>query len=786
MKFSESWLRTLVQPTLNSEQLAHVLTMAGLEVEEQEAAAPAFDHVVVAEVLSVTRHANADRLNVCSVNVGEAEPLQIVCGAANVAAGLKVPCARIGAVLPGDFRIREAKVRGVESFGMLCAAVELGLAEASDGLLVLPADAPVGMSLRQYLDLDDTLLTLKLTPNRADCLSLLGIARDVAALCQAPLSLPAITPAPVGSSLSLPVTVEAAQACPRYAGRVIDGVNAAASTPVWMQRRLERSGLRSISPLVDVTNYVLLEQGQPLHAFDLDRLQQGISVRFAREGEQLALLNEKTISLTPDMLVIADASGPLALAGIMGGSASAVGDGTTRIFLESAFFAPDVIVGKSRILGFGSDSSHRFERGVDFARTLEALERATALIVDICGGQAGPIVEVCSDLPARPPVALRVERARRVLGLSLDVDRMRDILLSLGLQVSGDAEVLQVTPPSYRFDIQIEEDLYEELARVVGYDNIPATLPARPVGMLAVAENRRSRQELAAQLVGRDYQEVVNYAFVDADWESRLLNNDQPIRLQNPIASQMSVMRSSLLGGLLATLQNNLNRRHERVRLFELGRCFLRGDGEYEQPERLAGLIYGARLPEQWGSAGERVDFFDVKGDVEAVLAGKAVRFERTTHPALHPGRGADIVLDGRVIGCVGELHPAHVQRLGLPQAPELFEIDLQAVLAQDLPRAGELSKFQPVRRDIAVLVDEDVPAQALLDSLQATASPLVQAVKLFDVYRGKGVTEGQKSLAFAVTLQDTRKTLLDTEIEGEIANLIKVLEDKHKACLRK
>lgn len=786
MKFSESWLRTLVNPSLSSDELAHLLTMAGLEVEEQEAAAPAFHSVVVAEVLSIAKHENADRLNVCQVNVGEAEPIQIVCGASNVAAGLKVPCARIGAVLPGDFTIKQAKVRSVESFGMLCSAKELGLAEEADGLLVLPADAPVGQNIRDYFDLDDTLLTLKLTPNRADCLSLLGLARDTAALTAAPLTLPAIEVASVTASQTLSVSVTANEACPRYCGRVITGVNPAASTPAWMVQRLERSGLRSISALVDVTNYVLLEQGQPLHAFDLDKLNGGLQVRFATAGETLVLLNEKTITLSADMLVIADASGPVALAGIMGGAGSAVGDATTNIFLESAFFAPSVIVGKSRVLGFGSDSSHRFERGVDFGHTEQALQRATALILEICGGQAGSVTEVTSSLPVRAAVNLRIARANRALGLQLSSAEMHGIFTRLGLAVEDAGDVLKVTPPSYRFDIEIEEDLYEELARVVGYDQIPATLPARPTGMLPVAEHLRSREAVANVLVGRDYQEVINYAFVEADWESRLLNNSTPIKLQNPIASQMSVMRSSLIGGLLATLSSNLNRKQDRVRVFEIGRCFLRGNDGYDQPERISGLLYGSREAEQWGVSASRVDFFDLKGDVEALLQGLPVRFEKAEHSALHPGRSARVLLNDLEIGILGELHPGHVQHYGFAVAPQVFELDFAAALRANLPKAGELSKFQAVRRDIAVLVDEAVPVQDLLDSLIETASSLVQTVKLFDVYRGKGVTEGQKSLAFAVTLQDTRKTLLDVEIESEITNLIKVLEDKHKACLRK
>lgn len=785
MKFSEQWLRSLINPPLNSEQLAHLLTMAGLEVEEQSSAAPPFSKVVVAEVLSLNKHENADRLNVCQVNVGLAEPIQIVCGASNVAAGLKVPCALVGAELPGDFKIRQAKVRGVESFGMLCSAKELGLAEEADGLLVLPADAAVGETLRNYLQLDDQLLTLKLTPNRADCLSLQGLAREVSALTGTPNVEIDVAPVEVMHQQQLAVKVDAPDACPRYVGRVIRGINFAAATPEWMVRRLERSGLRSNSAVVDVTNYVLLEMGQPLHAFDRAKIEGGVKVRFAKAGEQLLLLNDKTIELSADMLVIADGVAPLALAGIMGGSASAVSAETQDIFLESAFFAPEVIAGKSRRLGFGSDSSYRFERGVDFAATRSALERATRLILDICGGEAGPVVESIAALPARPVVSLRLSRLQRVIGVPFAVNQVLSMLQSLGMGCEQTDDVIRVTPPSYRFDIEIEADLIEEVARLYGYENVPVRPPLARSEMLPLPGKLRPLALLMQQMLARDYQQVINYAFVDETWEQNLLGNTQPVRLQNPIASQMSVMRSSLLGGLLANLQHNLNRKHERVRLFEIGRVFLKQEDGYDQPERLAGLAYGLLAPEQWGVVARKVDFFDVKADVESLLANAEIRFSRAEHAMLHPGRTANIELGGKVIGVLGELHPRWVQHYGLPAAPLMFEVDMVAIGKVDLPQAVSLSKFQPVRRDIAVLVAETSPLQHILDSLNSEKTSIISEIALFDLYRGKGIEEGMKSLAFRIVLQDMHKTLTDEEVEAAVSHLLAVLEQRHGAKLR-
>lgn len=776
MQFSEFWLRTFVNPPLTSEELSHLLTMAGLEVEEMTSVAPAFEKVVVGQVLTKDKHPDADRLNVLTVDVGQAEPLNIVCGAGNVTVGMKAPCALVGAKLPG-IEIKQAKVRGIASFGMMCSEKELGLAEESAGLMVLAADAVVGQSIREHLDLDDHLITLKLTPNRSDCLSLNGIAREVAALTGAPLqSIPQASIKQTGSQ-SRKVKLTASAACPRYSGRVISGVNAKAATPAWMVQRLQRCGLRSISALVDVTNYMLLELGQPLHAFDLNKLNGDIEVRFARAGESLKLLNEQVVVLKDDMLVIADSKGPVALAGVMGGADSAVGDATTDIFLESAFFAPSAIVGKSRLLGFSSDSSYRFERGVDFAATQTALDRATQLILDICGGQVGAVTEVQGDLPARNPVKLRTSRVLRVLGVALKAEEIAKILSRLGMQFQQKGDEFSVTPPSYRFDIAIEEDLIEEVARIYGYENIqPAPIQAR-MTILPHVEAQRPLGKLRQSMVLRDYQETINYAFVEAEWERDLCGNATPIALKNPIASQMSVMRSSLLGGLLSALRTNLARKQPRVRLFEIGGCFTTEAGSYAQDERLAGLAYGGAVSEQWGAPARNVDFYDVKGDVEALFAPRRLSFQASPHPASHPGRSARILLDGRAIGWIGELHPQWQQQYDLPQALVWFEAELGALAQDSVPKLADVSRFPPVRRDIAVLVDENVTVQSLLDGMRAAKAPNAVELALFDVYRGKGVDQSKKSLAFRVLLQDTQKTLTDNEIEENMARLVAELQ---------
>jgi len=778
MQFSETWLRTFVNPSLSSEQLAHLLTMAGLEVEDMSCVAPDFDKVVVAQVLTIDKHPDADRLKLLTVDVGQNEPLTIVCGAKTVKVGLKAPCALVGAQLPG-FKIKQAKVRGIASFGMMCSETELGLAEESDGLMELPSDAEVGQCIRKHLDLDDKLITLKPTPNRSDCLSLYGIAREVSALTGEPLRpIPRVEIKPSDKS-ACKVKVSAPLACPRYVGYVITGVNAKACTPAWMVQRLQRCGLRSISVLVDVINYVLFELGQPLHVFDFNKLEGDVEVRFARAGERLKLLNEQTVDLREDMLVIADSKQPIALAGVMGGANRAVDDTTADIFLESAFFSPSVIVGKSRSLGFSSDSSFRFERGVDFAATNIALDRAVELILSICGGQVEAVTEVLGSLPERNPVNLRLSRVLRVLGISLQIEDIAKILTRLGMQFTQQNDEFFVKPPSYRFDIAIEEDLIEEIARIHGYENIQAKPPQVAMSMLPLHETQRPLTKLRQALVMRDYQETINYAFVDAEWERNLCGNATPIVLKNPIASQMSVMRSSLLGGLLDALRSNLARKQSRVRIFELGACFLADASRYVQHERVAGIVCGTVMPEQWGAEARNVDFYDVKADVEALFMPATPSFVATVHPASHPGRSAQIFLDGQAVGWIGELHPQWMQQYDIAQAAVWFELDLTILNKATLPQFGELSKFPPVRRDLAVVVDECVVAQTLLDAMLAECAPNVIELALFDLYRGKGVGDGKKSLAFRVLLQDTKKTLSEADIKSSVARLIAVLKEK-------
>ena len=774
MQFSEQWLRSRVNPSLSTDELSYLLTMAGLEVEDVNAAAPAFSGVVIGEVKACEKHENADRLRVTQVDVGTGELVQIVCGAPNVAVGVKVPCALPGAILPGDFKIKPTKMRDVESGGMLCSGKELGVPEDVDGLMLLPADAPVGQNIRDYLGLDDSLFTLKITPNRADSLSIRGIAREVAALTGSALAgweISALTPQ-IDDKLA--VTIADGAPCGRYVGRVVKNVNAAAPTPDWMKRRLERSGLRPISAIVDITNYILLEQGQPMHAFDLAKIDGGITVRMAVPGEKLVCLNEKEVELTADLMVIADGSKPLAIAGIMGGLHSGVTTQSTDIFLESAFFQPEAIAGKARVLGFGSDSSYRYERGVDFELQAEAIERATALVMEICGGEAGPLSETAGQLPQRNSVTVRTSRVAKVLGVTLAAGDIAAIFTRLGLAFEQNAEGFVVSAPSFRFDIAIEEDLIEEIARVHGYDNIPANAPLVAQTMLAQPEGLRVRSEVRRLLAGRDFQEIVSYAFVDEKWERDFAGNADPVRLINPIASQMSVMRSSLIGGLVDVLAANLNRKHSRVRVFEIARVFHKQvDGSVQQPEVIAGLAHGSRVGEQWGSKADRVDFYDVKADVEALLYPRVAEYRKAAHSAFHPGRCAEVLLDGAVVGVLGELHPQWVQAYGLTNAPVLFELAVEAVEQVGRVKLAAVSKFQPVRRDLALVVAEDVNAAAIQSAMQAVAAEFVRELALFDVYRGKGVDEGKKSLAFRIVLQAADRTLVDEEVEQALAAML-------------
>jgi phenylalanyl-tRNA synthetase beta chain len=784
MQFPESWLRTLVNPQLSTAELAHKLTMAGLEVESVRPAAPPFSGVVVGEVLSVEPHPSADRLHICKVNVGETNPLQIVCGAANVAAGQKVPCARIGAKLPA-MEIGEARVRGIESFGMLCAASEIGLEGKLDGLLELPADAPVGADIRGYLALDDNLITLKLTPNRADCLSLIGLAREVSAITGTRAYLPSQPPVMKEIYDTFSVEVRAPNACPRYVGRVIKGIDPNAKTPHWMMMRLERSGIRPISAPVDITNYVLLELGQPMHAFDLARLSGRIQVRWAEAGERLVLLDGQAVDLSEDMLVIADATGPLALAGIMGGAATAVGAETANVFLEAAFFSPEAIAGRVRRLGLATESAHRFERGVDFSNTLMAMERATKLMLEICGGQPGPVVENIDRLPKRTPIRMRPSRVSKVLGVELTHPIIRGHLQRLGLGVKDEGESWQVVPPSCRFDLEVEEDLIEEIARLHGYDEIEARTPYASTVMLPVEETAHDVSLLRHFLAGRDYQEVITYSFVDPAWERALSTVATPIALQNPIASHLSVMRSTLWGGLIGVLAHNLNRQQSRVRLFEAGRTYFQEGDRLRQPNFLGGMCYGPAFPEQWGVGDRMVDFFDVKADLENLPGVVALEFQAERHPALHPGQCARLYLNGHPVGWLGTLHHKLVRHFDLPAAPVLFELELDALGRRDLPRHAAIPRFPSVRRDLAFVVELGVSTEAILRTVNEVKEGFVRELALFDHYQGQGVPAGQKSLAFRIVMQDTERTLTEPEVETAVAQIAEAVIGRHGAKLR-
>lgn len=791
MQFSESWLRSFVNPQLTSEELGHLLTMAGLEVEQCDAVAPSFSGVVVASIVEAVKHPDADKLKVCTVDDGSGERLQIVCGAPNAAVGMNVPLARVGAKLPG-FEIKPARLRGVESFGMLCSARELGLSDDHAGLLELPADARPGTDVRDLLALDDMIFTIKLTPNRSDCLNLVGIAREVSALTGAPLTMPVIEPVPPSLSDRREILLDAPDACPRYCGRILRGVDARAPSPEWMKQRLQHCGVRPISALVDVTNYVMLELGQPLHVFDDHKLSGAIHVRYPRQGESVLLLNEQKVAPADDTLLIADDARALALAGIMGGEDTGVTLDTTDVFLESAFFAPEAIAGRARALGFSSDASHRFERGVDFELASRAIERATKLILDICGGRAAPVVEAVSPahLPVRAPVRLRPERVRKVLGIDLDDAVMVGLLESVHLPVKTVGDAFMVEPPSFRFDICIEEDLIEEIVRLHGYDAMPALPPKGRLEMLDHGEAVRSVWTLRRILADRDYQEVINYAFVDETWERDFCANAAPIRLANPIASQMSVMRSSLIPGLVANLAANRNRQQARIRLFETGRCFERqADGApvagFHQPLRLAALAAGLAQPEQWGSPSRSVDFYDVKADLEALFTRFRPSFEALSHPALHPGRAASVSMGGRGVGMIGELHPVWVDRYELGFAPVVFELELDAVLRDEVPAYREISRFPGVARDVALIVDSRWTTGQVLQVLKESAPPIVTSIELFDVYHGKGIDAEKRSLAFRVLMQDTQRTLEDAEVEAALAEIVGNAENSLGARLR-
>lgn len=790
MKISESWLREWVNPAVDSDALAHQLTMAGLEVDDNSLVAKPFTGVVVGEVLTVVQHPDADRLRVTTVNIGQGEPLQIVCGASNVAVGLKVPVATIGAVLPGDFKIKKGKLRGVESHGMLCGASEIDVVDSVDGLLVLPEDAPIGVDIREYLKLDDRVIELGITPNRGDCFSIRGIAREVGVINNLPVN--AVVAEAVPASIDAKKSIQLlADGCPRYAGRVIKGVNPKAATPAWMVEKLSRSGIRVHSVLVDITNYVLLEQGQPLHAFDLAKISGDIQVRWARPQEKIKLLNEQEIELADDVLVIADDQQTLAMAGVMGGLSSSVTDDTTDIFLESAFFNQLAIAGRARRYGLHTDASQRYERGVDFDLPLSAIERATLLIIELAGGQAGEVVlvENAQHLPARTAVSLTLAQVHQLLGYNVDATFVEQTLRSLGLQVTGDTSGWQVTAPSYRFDITIAEDLVEEVARIYGYDNIPTRFPTMDI-QLKPKHDQLSIQQLRQTLVTLDYQEAISFSFADAKLEKQLNPAVSLLELANPISSDLAVMRSTLLSSLIPCVQYNVNRQQGRVRLFETGLRFDYQDAssiaDLKQIPTLALIATGSLLPEQWHGKAQAVDFFDMKGEVERVLTSARLQasYVRSQRAWLHPGQSADVVVNGSTIGYFGRLHPSLEAALDLG-ITWVCELDMDVLLQSYVSNFTELSRFPSVRRDIAVLIGANIGIDDIQHTIQTSAGELLTQSWLFDVYTGQGIETGQRSLAFALLWQHPDRTLEDAEIKEGVQRVVDALQNTYKATLR-
>ncbi len=791
MKFSEKWLRGWVNPQVSRDELVARLSMAGLEVDSVTPAAGQFNGIVVGEVLSTEQHPDADKLRVCQVSNGS-ETFQVVCGAPNVRPGLKIPFAMIGAELPGDFKIKKAKLRGVESNGMLCSASELQISDDNDGLLELAADAPVGRDIREYLDLDDASIEVDLTPNRGDCLSLAGLAREVGALYAAPVTRPGVPAVAPAHDEVRPVDVLAPAACPRYLGRVIRNVDLSRPTPLWMVERLRRADVRSIDAAVDITNYVMLELGQPLHAFDLAEINGGIRVRMAEEGEKLVLLDGQEVTLRADTLVIADHSRALAIAGVMGGEHSGVSATTKDIFLESAFFEPISVAGKARSYGLHTDASHRYERGVDSQLPREAMERATGLILEIVGGEAGPVIETLSaqHLPQVAPITLRAERISQMLGMEMASAEVEQLLNALGLKTSAGEGQWQVEVPSHRFDISLEVDLIEELGRLYGYNRLPVRYPQARLAPQARAEARGELPALRRLLVARGYQEAITYSFIDPKLFELFTPGVEPLLLANPISSDMAAMRSSLWPGLVKALQHNLNRQQDRVRLFESGLRFVgQLDGLQQQP-MLAGVVCGSRLPEAWANGRDGIDFFDVKADVEALLNASGSLGEFTfaagKHPALHPGQTARIERDGREVGYLGALHPELAKTLGLERSVFLFELVLGEVVEGRLPKFHELSKFPEVRRDLALIAGRDVAASAVLEVIRDNAGEWLTDLRLFDVYQGKGIDPDRKSLAVGLTWQHPSRTLNDDEVNATTQNILTSLEQRLNTTLRK
>lgn len=794
MKFSEKWLREWVNPQITTQELAEQVTMAGLEVDGVDPVAGEFSGVVVGEVVECGQHPDADKLRVTKINVGTDELLDIVCGAPNCRQGLKVAVATVGAVLPGDFKIKKAKLRGQPSFGMLCSASELQLSDDSDGILELPTDAPVGEDFRKYLALDDVTIEVDLTPNRADCLGIRGLAREVGVLNSVDVVEPQIDAVAPHIDEQLEVILDAPEACPRYLGRVIRNVDLSKSSPLWLTEKLRRCGVRSIDPVVDVTNYILLELGHPMHAFDLEKIQGKVHVRFPKAGEKLTLLDGNEVELKEDTLLIADEANALAMAGIFGGLHSGVADETQHIFLESAFFAPLAIAGKARQYGLHTDASHRYERGVDPQLQHAAMERATKLLLDIVGGECGPIFEAVSqeNIPEGKTVTVRHGRLNKIIGIDIAAEKVDEIFTRLGFSGDRKEGIWEVTVPSYRFDIAIEEDLIEEVARIYGYNNIPNVAPTASLAMPQHQESRLSADNFKNVLVKRDYQEAITYSFVDPKVQNTLFPDANGLVLPHPISADMSVMRVSLLPGLFQALEYNQNRQQHRVRLFETGLRFLPDSNEQvgvRQEMMLAGVIAGERYDERWCSEKRKVDFFDIKGDVEALLEltnnAKEVRFEAAEHSALHPGQTAAVYLADKLVGYVGAIHPAHEKPLGLNSRVFVFELSLAEILHTELPKSKEISKFPANRRDIAIIVDEQIRAGEVMQVIEKVGTNLLIGLNLFDVYRGENVGEGKKSLALSLLLQDTGRTLEESEIQSLVNAIVSELKQQFGASLR-
>ncbi len=791
MKISESWLREWVDPPVSTNELAERFTMAGLEVGSIESAAPDFDDIVVGEVLEVAQHPNADKLIVCQVNVGDKEPLNIVCGAKNVYAGMKAPTARPGARLPGGIKIRKTKLRGVESRGMLCSETELGLGEDASGIMDLAGQGEPGTSLREHLRLDDAILDFELTPNRGDCLGVAGVAREAGAIFRLEVNGPDIEPVPARIDDTLSIKLEAPDGCPRYAGRIIRNVSKDAKTPVWMQEKLRRCGLRPVDPVVDVTNYVMLELGQPMHGFDLATLEGGIIVRYAGKKESLTMLDGTEVRPGPDVLMIADHGGPRAIAGIMGGENSGVSESTRDVFLESAFFTPSVIMGRGRKLGLQTDASHRFERGVSPDLQEKAIERATALLLEISGGEPGPTVveESPKHIPERHPIMLRRARLNRVLGVEVPDPDVLEILKRLGLEVSESDAGWEARPPAFRFDLDIEEDLIEEVGRIYGYDRIPETDSAVGLAFQPVTEARLPLNRARDMLIGRGYQEVITYSFVDPDLHRLFAPDEDPLRLSNPISSDLSVLRTSLFPGLVTVLQQNLARQQDRVRIFESGLRFRKEKKKISQEKILAGLVYGNEVPEQWGTKNREVDFFDIKADVSALLhmtgCENEFKFTEGEHPALTPGQTADLKKNGNAVGWIGAVHPEISHRLELRQTPYVFELLIDSVFAANVPAFEPISKFPTIRRDLAVVVDESVTTGHLDAAVRDAAGDVLAELRIFDIYRGQGIDPGRKSVALGLILQDFSRTLTVKDADAAVTAVVTRLERDLDAKIR-